>query len=304
MKTRTIGIVTLLVLIGIAGVAAVVLLWDFPSPWKSEGSIPLSEKNVQAAAPVENVVRNLTDASEDRINELESQVSDLQGLNEELGSRNSELESQLASIASTEQDLDEARGTNEVLQEQVEELNAQLEALPFDPFDSLGMDVVGLGVQSEATFRDSVVTNGDSGVYYVYIKENYPRFVIHRVACDDTCKVEWHPDEGHSVDVTEQLEMAEITKEALATMSQNEKLILASKGINVEDGEILIQSTRSVFLGAVSAGSWLKIIATDNPELGDNVGPTITFTDDSDPWTVDLDGNPVDPTFVPEGYQE
>jgi len=185
--------------------------------------------------------------------------------------------------------------------EEQPEANLVPETLVFDREENLN-----LNLPASVYFRQTVNNPGDDVVLKITITRDYDRLTLQRFVADDLLiSAIYYPadgDGGGGILFTDLLQMTEPIDPGCPSMTKDEILILESRGVNCTEGEILGQNMQSIFLGTVKTGSYLIFKISDDPNLDVNNGSTAGFSWDTDDMTVDLNGDPVEATFTPEGY--
>lgn len=178
------------------------------------------------------------------------------------------------------------------------DLKAKIDTMDFD-----GLKSIRQGLPAHDSIRDRVLVNGATGSAFVVFGASYQSVTVDRVVGDDQIIEVIACIGGQSYDLLPFLGMTEVTIETLATMDPNLRLVMETRGVDVENGELLAQNSYSIYLGAVKEGDFLYIVDKDDPKLGDNNGGLLGVVGDKTYFTRDVNGNflPVeDLTFFPD----
>ncbi len=144
-------------------------------------------------------------------------------------------------------------------------------------------------------FRGAIRTPADTATFLWRFDERYFTVTLLRVVADDELESVLYNGE----DITSLLEMVEVEAGAVGISPELAEM-LALRGVNVGLGEDLIQNSYSIHLGSIEPGDEVRLVFRDNPEEQVNVGGMVVFSADTDPYTLELDGSPVEfPTFIP-----
>ncbi len=144
---------------------------------------------------------------------------------------------------------------------------------------------------------------GDESMYKINLVADFARIGVLRLVCDDLCIVAtYYPSAtAQGIDLLPLLKMGKVDTKIPG--DQELRAYMKAHGVNVTEGEILDQNYATVFLGSVKAsdGAFIIIRMKDDPTKQVNNGGLISFSSDTEPFTVNLDGSVVaNPTFILE----
>ena len=136
-------------------------------------------------------------------------------------------------------------------------------------------------------FRAAVNTPGEVAVFVWNFTVPLDNAVISRIWPDDELISAKLLVPGQDpVDLTQSFEMIWVKAGGTGDASLDE--VLEGRGVNVADGEILMQNKNSVSLGNVPAGSKLVFEIRDNSQLAVNRGIGVVVSQEADTFTVTL----------------
>jgi len=147
--------------------------------------------------------------------------------------------------------------------------------------------------------RTHIRTPGDTSSFLINIAVDFPSLTLLRLVADDvlTEATYYSSPTAVGVDLMPLLQMGPVTTDEPADKSLRN--YMEARGVNLEVGEILAQNYQAIFLGPVKSGAYFIVRFKDDPSLQVNSGGLISFSADTDPFTVTLQNVlMVNPSFV------
>lgn len=138
------------------------------------------------------------------------------------------------------------------------------------------------------TDQAPIKTPGDVRTTIFYFGKDMNGVQFQRIVCDDNCNSVTivYPD-GTVKDLRPYFEW--ISFPAGGTGDVVIDAVLVARGLNLAAGETLSQNTKAIWLGNVPAGTYIVVVAQDDPNLMINVGVAyIRFVTTSDAFTIDV----------------
>lgn len=178
--------------------------------------------------------------------------------------------------------------------------NAPVVALP-NPADFDSAVFIKGAMPMYQDLRTHVRQPGDTSSFLITFTVDFPSLTLQRLVADDvlTEATYFSSPSAVGINIMPLLQMGPVTISEPA--DPDLRSYLKSRGVNVEVGEILAQNYQSVFLGGVKTGAYIIVKFKDDPKLQVNSGGLISFSADTDKFTVDLAGKLIaNPTFVVE----